>query len=259
MSGVPATIFSHIFSGTVWNTLAVEADDLLFIETRDDVNFQVKFSVLNYRTNGFLVKDVLLPESWWVSMTAARNHTLLLHRYVNKGNPDRKNLIAFDVASQSIRWEADNFSFYGWDDHVVSGYRPGDDLVPVTLSVTTGEVVEQPFMEFRQDGPVHERPVFYPEGSPHFETVKKFLDRTDYAITGGVEYLEHDRWILMSVYVTEAGNLANYLLVFDQMGNLALNVKLGEKLTGLGADTFFILSGCLFLVKNKTELVAYRL
>ncbi|HET9053829.1 MAG TPA: DUF4905 domain-containing protein, partial [Cyclobacteriaceae bacterium] len=97
------------------------------------------------------------------------------------------------------------------------------------------------------------------EGTPHFETVKKFVSQTDYRITKGVEYLEFSGWIIMSVYVEESAKLANYLLVFRETGGLALTVKLGEKLAGLGADTFFILSGCLFLVQNKTDLVAYRL
>ena len=51
--------------------------------------------------------------------------------------------------------------------------------------------------------------------------------------------------------------MANYLLVLDKDGEVLLEVKLGEKLPGLGTDTFFMLSGCLFLIKNKKELVAY--
>ncbi len=78
-------------------------------------------------------------------------------------------------------------------------------------------------------------------------------------ITKGVEYLEFNDWIIVSVYVEESAKLANYLLVFSETGELVLTLKLGEKLGGLGSDTFFILSGCLFLVQNKTDLVAYRL
>ena len=62
---------------------------------------------------------------------------------------------------------------------------------------------------------------------------------------------------MVSFYIEEGVNLANYLLVFSLEGEVLLEVKLGEKLTGLGTDTFFMLSGCLFLVKNKSELAAY--
>lgn len=83
--------------------------------------------------------------------------------------------------------------------------------------------------------------------------------QTDYTITKGVEYLEFNDWIMVSAYVEESAKLANYLLVFRSTGALVLTLKLGENLAGLGSDTFFILSGCLFLVQNKTDLVAYRL
>lgn len=260
MSGAPVTIFSHSFSGMVWNTLAVEAENLLFIEVRDNVNFKVTFSLLDYARNEFCWKDVSLPESWWMSMTAAHQDVLLLTRYLNKGNPDRKSLIAFDVTTKTVRWEVEEFSFSDLNETHVLGYHTKDEFVEATVELATGRIFEQTWQPLeRQNPPERERPVFYAEGTPHFETVKKFVATTDFTIIKGVEYLEWADWIVVSMYVDEAGNLANYLLVFNGTGELVLNVKLGEKLAGLGTDTFFILSGCLFLVKNKTELVAYRL
>lgn len=260
MSGALQPIFSHSFSGIVWNTLVLEAESLLFVETRDDVNFKVTFSVLDYRRNAFLWKDVSFAESWWLSMLSARKDVLLLTRYVNKVNPDRKNLVAVDVSTRAIRWEAEQFSFFDWTEHEVLGYSTKDGFTQATIDLANGAVKTEAWkITETPREPDRERAVFYAEGTPHFETVKKFLAQTDFTVTTGVEYLEHGSWILVSVYTGQPGNLANYLLVFSQTGELTLNVKLGEKLAGLGADTFFILSGCLFLVKNKTELVAYRL
>jgi Domain of unknown function (DUF4905) len=260
LSHAPAFLFSHPFPGTVWNTLAVESENWLILEVRDDVNFKVTFSLLDYATNEFRWKDVALPESWWVSLVTADKSTVLLNRYINKGNPDHKSLIALDVASATIRWEVEAFSFFDWDESVVLGYRTKDDLVPAKIDLITGQVSEGAWEP--TDGraqPESFKPAFYPEGTAHFETVKKFVAKADYSIVKGVEYLEFKDWILLSIYINQSGNLDNYLLVFDREGVLRLTVKLGEKLAGLGADTFFILSGCLFLVQNKTELVAYRL
>jgi hypothetical protein len=256
----PVTIFSHSFPGIVWNTLAVEAENLLFIEVRDDVNFTVRFSVLDYAQPAFRWKDISLPENWWLSMTAASSEVLLLTRYLNKGNPDRKSLIAVDVTTHTIRWEVEDFSFFNLCTTHVVGYNTKDEFVEATIDLATGKLTNQPRQAVeRQSAGERERPVFYAEGTPHFETIKKFVAATDFYIIKGVEYLELANWIVMSIYIDEADSLANYLLVFNRTGELVLKVKLGEKLVGLGADTFFILSGCLFLVKNKTELVAYRL
>lgn len=260
MSGALLPIFSHSFSGIVWSTLAVEAENLLFVETRDDVNFQVRFSLFNYAQNAFVWKDVSFPESWWLSMLTARKDVLLLTRYVNKVNPDRKSLVAVDVATHTIRWQVDQFSFFDWNENEVLGYSTKEEFTQATIALAQGEIKTEVWqIDENVREPDRQRAEFYAEGTPHFETVKKFVSQADFNITLGVEYLEYGSWIITSIYIGQPGNLANYLLVFSNSGELALNVKLGEKLAGLGADTFFILSGCLFLVKNKTELVAYRL
>lgn len=225
------------------------------------MNFKVAFSLLDYTKNEFVWKDISLPESWWLSLAAANKNTVLLNRFKNKGgNPDHKSLIALDAATATIRWETEELSFYDWNESEIFGYRTKDELVPVKVNLLTGQVAEEPWQPKTERSLVQNpKPVFYAEGTPHFETVKKFVAQTDYVITKGVEYLEFNDWIMVSMYVEESAKLANYLLVFNKTGALVLTVKLGEKLAGLGADTFFILSGCLFLVQNKTDLVAYRL
>lgn len=262
MSHAPVHLFSHAFPGTIWNTLAVETENRLVLEVRDDVNFKVTFSLLDYGRNEFVWKDISLPESWWVSLLAANKSTVLLNRFMNQGgNPDHKSLIALDAASAAMRWEIGEVSFYDWNESEIRGYRIGDDWIPVKVNLFSGELAEAAWQQPASKANVTEKPkpVFYAEGTVHFESVKKFVSQTDYKIVKGVEYLEFNGWIMMSIYVEESAKLANYLLVFRETGMLALTVKLGEKLTGLGADTFFILSGCLFLVQNKTDLVAYRL
>ncbi len=219
------------------------------------------FSALDYAQNKFLWKDVSLTESWWLSLAAANKSTVLLNRFMNKGgNPDRKSLIALDAATGATSWEVEELSFFDWNEAEIFGYRIKEELTPVKISVATGEVVEASWQPKQESAHLENpKPEFYAEGTAHFETVKKFVAQTDYKITKGVEYLEFNDWIMVSAYVEESGKLANYLLVFNAIGALVLTVKLGEKLSGLGAETFFILSGCLFLVQNKTDLVAYRL
>ena len=73
-----------------------------------------------------------------------------------------------------------------------------------------------------------------------------------------VEYVEYGSLIVISAFAGEQ-NLANYLFVFNSAGELLLKETLGEQLKGIALDTFFILSGFLIFVKNKSELVIYKL
>ncbi|HEY3430524.1 MAG TPA: DUF4905 domain-containing protein [Cyclobacteriaceae bacterium] len=259
MSIKPRFKFSKQFSGSIWNTLAIPKTSLLLVETRDDKNFVTKFSALDYQTEKFVWEDVTFKESWWIGFTAASPHTVLFHTYVNRANPDHKNLIAYDIFDQKIRWEVEEFSFMDWNESVIWGYHTEKDIIPATISLETGRMTEQQWVgEPIQTGLDMHKPVRYLEGTPHFGTVKKFIyQKAPYSIVMGVEYLEWKNWIVVSVYHQQGDKLANYLLVFDQDGELLMEEKLGENLTGLGTDTFFILSGCLILVKNRTELVVY--
>jgi hypothetical protein len=103
------------------------------------------------------------------------------------------------------------------------------------------------------------RPLHYREGESGFETVKKYLMRIgEKELITGVDYLEHAGFVVLSVYVEEDG-LANFLIVLDQEGTVVLREKAGGNLKGIGIDTFFILEGSLFFVKNKRELLRYKL
>jgi len=253
--------FSHHFPGKIWTLVAATDKNLLFIEIRDEANFQVSFYALEYTANEFVWKDLRLKESWWVSLQAAHGDMALFQSYMSKGNPDHKKLIGFDIFNKTIRWEVEEFSFYDWNDTTILGYLTNGDIQPAIIDRETGAVQAVGWENKTSVRDTHSKsPAQYLEESTHFESVKSFiLQKTGWTIVRGVEYLEMDGRIMVSAYSDHEGSLANYLLVFNQAGTLLMQEKLGEKLEGLGTDTFFVLSGCLFFVKNKSELVAYRL
>jgi hypothetical protein len=113
-------------------------------------------------------------------------------------------------------------------------------------------------LEDSQNFPVI-RPFQYEEGTGHFDTVRDFLQaRLGITPVATIDYLEFQRLIMVSVFVQE-NNLANYLYVLDSGGEVLLNEKLGENLTGVGLDTFFMYSDHLIFVKNKSELITYKI
>ena len=102
------------------------------------------------------------------------------------------------------------------------------------------------------------RPQQYLADNEYFATVKRFLERKFNLLpVTALEYLEHDSIIFVSFYIQE-DELANYLLIMSSDGQVLLQEKLDEHLKGIGLDTFFVFSGCVFFVKNKAELVSYQ-
>jgi hypothetical protein len=255
----PRFKFSHTLKGKIWSTLAIADSNLLVVEVRDDQNFQVEFSVLDYSENAWTFEKLRLSEQWWAGITAAGGSTILFHTFRSKDNPDHKNLIAYDIFKRKIRWEVEEFSFFDWDDSTIWGHKTGTDLLQATISIESGVVTEMKWGDKHGLKAMEiAKPLRYLEGMQHFETVQRFVEqRSTYLPVKGIEYLEWREWIMIGIYVEEGGKLANYLLVFNSNGELSMEEKLDENLVGLGADTFFILSGCLFLIKNRSELAVY--
>jgi hypothetical protein len=104
------------------------------------------------------------------------------------------------------------------------------------------------------------QPFQYLDGEPDFETVKAFLkSKLEIAPRLGAEYLEYGDRIIISYYLGDPAAFVNRLVIFNSMGEYLYQEEIGTNLKGIGINTFFIASGCLFFVKNRTELVTFRI
>jgi hypothetical protein len=241
--------------------VALPPEDLLLLEIRDEDNRQVSFFALHYSSNTFLWKDIKLDDSWWSGLLAAYKSVFLVQNYTNQDNPDTTRVSAFDIHSRKLLWEHPSFSFSAFSDGNVLGTSQ-KDLKPVLLDLFSGEVLGQKIKLDSLSDEIFDpiRPFQYQEGTDYYDTVSTFL-LNNFAIQpeGTVEYQEYDDLILISYYMREKDSLLNHLVVLNENGQVLLHEKIGEQLKGLGLDTFFILSGCLFFVRNKRELLSYRI
>jgi hypothetical protein len=103
------------------------------------------------------------------------------------------------------------------------------------------------------------RPFQYREKEEGFETIRAYITgQFPGEPVAAMDYLEYGGFIVISYYVREP-ELANYLIVLDTEGNETMREKAGQNLSGIGVDTFFVLEGSLFFVKNKSEFLRYKL
>ena len=252
--------FSYPFHGIIWNTLADGNNHRLFLEVRNVQEKKVSFSALNLQNNQWLWKDVALEEPWWVSLGAIGGDMLLLTVYTDTNNPDRKSLLAYDVLKNQIAWWYNGFSLSIANSLYVKGIDSKFPAKETVLDLFTGQPVQHVDFDLgdSQNFPVI-RPFQYEQGTAHFETVRYFLEsRLGIEPVATIEYLESGGLIMVSVFLNEEG-LANYLYALSASGEVLLKEKLGENLKGVALDTFFIFSGHLIFVKNKNELISYKI
>lgn len=213
---------SQLFKSAIWNVVPVPGKTILIIETRDEATRKVFFSAFDYQQNRFLWQDIALSETWWVTLCGVHLGVVILKVFESTDNPDKTSFRGLSVS----------------------------DGKPVAVEASSIE---------RKDEDVI-RPHQYISGEADFEIVCQFIGRKlDIIALLGAEYLEWDKYIFISYYKGSPASYVNCFSVFDLEGKLLLNEEIGTNLIGIGWNTFFIVSGHLFFVKNKTELVTFRI
>jgi len=220
---------------------------------------QAKFSALDVSINKFLWRDIIFEEPWWITIAEANGRMLLLTVFHDKNNPDKKSVLGFDFETQKPVWWRNNFAL----SEITNNHVIGNDLTLAMrserLDLLTGQPVkDQPDLPLVRNFFVIKPLQYYP-GSQHFETLKSFLEEKFRILAVSlIEYLEYESRLIISCYVNENG-LANFLFVLNADGQILYSEKIDEGLKGIGVDTFFIFSGCLTFVKNKSVLVSYKM
>lgn len=233
----------------------------LLLELRQPASKTVGFAAFDYAENRLLWKDVIFEEPWWINLSAVVGQQVLFTIYTETNNPDQKSLLAYDLRKQVITWWRHDFSLTGVAGKQVTGYTYKTGMKALTLDGNSGQPVaaENPLKGEQNLKAL--RPFHYKAGEPGFETVRTYLAKrfpSEPEVVLGIDYLEYESFIVISVYAEEPG-LANHLIVLDTGGSVVMREKAGQNLSGIGVDTFFVLEGSLFFVKNKSEFLRYKL
>jgi len=216
----PRHHFSIQLNAAVWNVLPVPGRPWVVVEARDESKRKVSFSAIDYLKKETIWRNDSLPELWWINLVRVTPEQVLLKIFENTSNPDVTRWLALSVAEGT--------------------------LVDQVIESEHTNYLIQPFQ--------------YLAGEYDFETVKQFLEgRTQKHPLLGAEYLEHARFIFISFYFGNPGAYSNELACFTKAGNLLWQEEIGTNLKGIGVNTFFVVSDYLFFVKNKSELVTFRI
>ncbi len=250
--------FSHVFNGIVWNSVVSEDGSVLVFEIRHGENKQVSFAALNVKDGNWLWQDKLSEEPWWVNLNSVSSNRIILTIYTETNNPDKKGILVYSLLDFTLDWWNNDFSLISVSNGFVFGMSSTYGSREVTLELQSGKELKS-IETIENDRITAHRPQHYHEGSEYFKTVKIFLEKKlNLQPVSSLEYLEHDGLIFISFYTQEEG-LANHLIVLSAMGNIVLHEKMSDRLTGIGWDTFFVLLGVVFFVRNKVELVSYKI
>ncbi|WP_242919645.1 DUF4905 domain-containing protein [Pontibacter liquoris] len=244
----------------------------LALEVRDADVLLAYFYTFDCATH--TLQQLTLPQAltWWQGLEDAAHGMVYLHGYADRQLGQHKGILALNSAQNKVVWETPDMVFYGLSEsgiiaHPVVNEQQVYVLLATATGKTVGEHITPEAAAQATDTYSHSRyeecryPMVYLEGEEYFTQVQAFI----VALQGhrpvkALEYAETDSLLVVSYYVeTPDGKLDNYLVVFNFEADLQLNTFLGQGLSGIGTDTFFIFRHKLYFIQNKDSLQVYRL
>ena len=258
-------IINHNFEGKIWNTTFSERYCVL--EVRDELSRQVGFSCINLLTGNLLWENLRPEKSWWLSLVGIFDEYLILNKFSSNQRPEPEGLLVLTIQSGEILERINDWIFFNYKANILTVYQLQNNepvyrdidlqtFLSVNISTYSPTTIQESYISTIETLP---SPTHYPEDSPHFPTIYKFLYRLlNVDAVKAVDYLEISNNIIISYYIYRDKSFLNYLLVTNRSRQILLNDLIAEA-EGIGIDTFTVKSDTLLYVKNQTQFVGYKL
>lgn len=283
-------------NGWIWRALFI-GDEYLIGEFRQSGERKASFFLLNAQTGALLWDNFVLTDShqkpvgdgWWVGMETVYAGLVYFHGYYSPNVPEHLGIWAMEPSQKAIKWVRPDLGYLcissgkmvALRNVLVEGYAERSFL---TLNPLTGEEIDNfgqnaaaanflrnsaPSLLAEQEVVLSEQ---IAESSPRFAEIAKLAkDATQGTrVIGAFDVLEHHGQTIIGYHeqtnqmvTNQAGARVlglNYkLFVLDSKQNVIYSDILGELMSGLLVDGFFVRRNRLYYVKERNTLCAIDL
>jgi outer membrane protein assembly factor BamB len=261
----PIWIFSQ--KGNIWRMHFAD-NDILTGETRDPETKRVYFFSLDIKSGRTFLKDFVFEnEEYWVASENAGGRFLFLHRFVQPEIPMHKGIIAIDAKTGDKIWENSELEYIFHNSDGVYAIKQLFESTEISLlNFDTGELIKK-FLPGENDNVYALREKCteeyfnadfrYSENLTHEIISRETKDKN---ISGGIESIIYNDKIIFNYYRINGNLLDNTLCIY----NINSGEKLYEEILNKNAsycvpDSFFMKGEYLFCLKDKNQIVTFRL
>lgn len=260
-------IFAYPFVGQIFKIHEDMEADSWILEIRNGNNYQTSFAALDLSNGQLLWQDLQLSEPWWLGISAVNQGLIYFHFFPEPQKPSPKGITSYSVHQQKILWQHSDYQLLNLNKNniVALDKNTKDAEVFYLLDSLTGEVIEKlvekpPTLNLLKKTTKTFTPSSYLADTPHFETVKKFLNKIlNIEICQSLDYLEYNNLIVISFFIKKNEEFQNNLLILDTNAQILLQDVINDASKGISNDTFWVVNHHLFIIRNKCELIAYQL
>jgi hypothetical protein len=268
-------LYQHDNRKQIWRILPT-TNNKIVIEERKINTKEVFFCCLDIESGKKIFKDFQLEEKNWIGIESIYNDIIFFHAYGKPNMPAHKSIIAFDIPTQTILWQNDNYIYSFIDNDKVYCYQQRfEGRIFFALDYLTGNVLEDfgndasaiNKLKEESDAKLWEQNYLFPEYFNRNYSAEKDYEKylqqvlTEKVIKGEINYLNYEDILLFNFHeVTKTNTLSNEFLAIDLKKNkILLKETLDKNLINLMPESFFVKDNFLFLIVDKTKLFVYQI
>lgn len=269
--------FSFKNKNQIWRLLIAESENgKLIVETRDTLSDskEVYYNCLDLNSGKILFSDLQLDEKSWIGIETIYKDVILFHQYAIPNMPGHKRIIAFDINSQKVIWQNDEFVFrFVYEDIVYASFASMLGEKYFALDLQTGDIktpeglpAEEVLIKSQLAAKDYSNYIF-PEilepFSDDFEKIHSLLEKEigGVNINGKIEFVQIDKTVLANFHLENgADSVTNKFVAVDKGRNKTIfSDLLNKSAKTYVPDSFFVYKNLLFLLKEKKEVLVVEL
>lgn len=268
-------LYKHYNGKQIWRILPT-ANNKVVLEERDAKSKEVFFSCLEIESGKKIFSELQLEEKNWIGIESIYKDLIYFHVYRKPDMPAHKSIIAFDIPSQTILWQNENYVFaFVYDDKVFCYQQRFESRVFFALDYLTGNVLEDFGVDVTTINQIREKAdeefwkqnYLFPENFIRSkiaaEEYQKYLQQIlmNNVVKGEVSYLKINNLLLFNYHEISRENTLNNIFNAVDLSKIKILLKetLDKNLVNLMPESFFVKDNFLFLIVDKTKLLVYKI
>lgn len=241
--------YENEFEGIVWKVIPSADGKNLFLEVRQENLLAIQYYLLD--TQKAELSPFWKPEEidWWTSLVGGYGEKAATILMKDQKNPGPGILLIYDHKVEKLKKRVADFLLDSFDGLLISGTVFGSDgYIPFEYAFENDSIRARDISV----------PVLYRQGNEDFDTVSMFAKRFGHSIVLGVEYLELGDEIFFTYYVQSERTFDRYLCWLSNE-NLALHVRIDQKMSGIALESFITFQNKLIFVRDRSILSIYEI
>ena len=263
--------FSFSDKNQIWRLL-ISASDQLILETRNIEKKEVFFHCLDLKKGKKIFKGLQLEEKYWLGIESVYKGIIYFHTFATPNMPEHKKIIAFDIPSNKIIWQNDQLTYLTVKDDKVYAFKKkfeGKDVF--ILDYLSGDIIEELGDDLSQVNELvteaHYNEDFsnyiYPESilNSEFESSSFISEEIKGKnVHNSIDFLKYGNFICFNYFIVNENNsFDNMFVIYDiEKGKKVHSEILNRNLNSFSPDSFFCYKNQILLLKNKNEIISYK-